>query len=239
VINTAGFRDPTMNCVCVNLQGYAPGEQQLDYGYSDGEDVGTAYEYTKQSFRWGTNVAHAKPYTASRPSSGASGNADSDGRELTDGVVIAPTDYATSDSVQAASAFWDGENPVTFVVDLGHPQTVAGIRLSSHQPNAEYCHPERAEVAVSADGKSWQMAGTIQHNDLWKPPGDYEPWEHDDDPSYDDLPARGRLAYTYPLAFEQVIAGRYVRFTCTPLPGRGIGLSELEVFDRAQPSSWP
>jgi hypothetical protein len=233
-VNTAGFRDPTMNWVRVNLQGSGPGESPSRYGSGDGVDVGPGCEYEKLVYDWGTNLVLGRPYTADRPSSSDSGNADRDGRELTNGVIIAPTDIAAGSAVQAATAFWAAGDPVEFVVDLGEPQRVAGVRASTHQPNADFCHPARVDVAVSGDGRDWQPAGTIRHNDLWKPPRGYEPWEHDDDPSYDELPAGGRLAYGFPLVFERPVSARYVRFTVTPLAGRGVGVSELEVFDRSE-----
>ncbi|HUU91754.1 MAG TPA: discoidin domain-containing protein [Phycisphaerae bacterium] len=239
VVHTAGFRDPTMNWVRMNVRGYDPERKQPIRGYSDGEDVGPGCEHRPVTYAWGKNLAKGKPYTTSRPSSTASKNPDTDGRELTNGIIVAPTDYATGGPVQAATAFWAAGDPVTFVVDLGSPKGMAGVRISTHQPNIHYWHPSRVEVAVSADGKTWKQAGTIRHNDLWKPPGDYEPWEHDDDPSYDDLPAGGRLAYSYPLAFDKPLSGRYVRLTCTRLDGKGLGLSELEVFDRVTVRPWP
>ncbi len=231
-INTAGFRDPTMNWVRMHLRGSAPDGNEPARGYSDGEDVGPACEYLKLTYSWGENLARQRPYTASRPSSIASKNPDTGGSELTNGSIVAPTDYVTSRAVQAATAFWAAGDPVGFIVDLGSTRNIVGVRVSSHQPNADYCHPRQVEVAVSTDSKAWKPAGTIHHNDIWKPPADYEPWEHDDDPSYDTLPAAGRLAYSYPLAFDKPLAGRYVRFTCAPLHGKGMGLSELEVFDR-------
>jgi hypothetical protein len=111
--------------------------------------------------------------------------------------------------------------------------------VSTHQPDAHFCHPGSAEVAVSEDGRQWQAAGTIRHDDLWNPPGDYEPWEHDDSPAYADLPACGRLAYSFPLVFAKPLRGRYVRFLCTPLDGKGMGLSELHVFEQIEVSPWP
>jgi hypothetical protein len=63
--------------------------------------------------------------------------------------------------------------------------------------------------------------------------------EHDDDPSYDDLPACGRLAHSYPLAFDKPLVARYVRFLCTPLEDKGMGISELQIFDRVEVSPWP
>jgi hypothetical protein len=238
-INVAGRRDPTMNWVRMNLKGADPERRQVVYGYSDGEDVGGGFEAKPAVFTWGDNIALGKCYTASRPSSEASKNADTGGIELTNGKIVAPTDYVASEVVQAATAFWTSGDPVALVVDLGGVRMIGGARVSTHQPCIEYCHPARIDVAVSVDGKSWRHGGAVEHDDLWKPPGDYEPWEHDDSPQYADLPAGGRLAYSYPLAFEQPLAGRYVRVVCMPLEGRGMGLSEIEVFDRVGVSPAP
>ncbi len=230
-INVGGFRDPAMNWIRINLKG-ADTKCAPVYGYSDGADIGPGCEPRKLSFVWGENLAYGKPYTVSRPSEVASGNPDTKGTELTNGKIIAPTDYVNSQKVQTATAFWSSGEPVAVTVDLGMVQSIEGVRASTHQPDARYCHPVRIDVSVSADGKSWLPAGVIRHNDLWTPPGDYEPWEHDDSPRYNHLPAAGRLAYSFPLAFEEALDSRYIRFTCTALPGRGIGLSEFQVFDK-------
>ena len=234
-INVIGKRDPTMHAVQVS----APGYVLTSPGYSDGLDEGPGCEYPKVAYRWGKNVAQGKPYTASRPSSDSSKNPDSGGRELTNGLVIAPTESTTTNVVQPATAFWDAGEPVRFVIDLGSPHTVAGVRAGAHQPNARYCHPKTVEVAVSPDGQGWEPAGVIRHDDLWKPPGDYEPWEHDDHPRLTELPAGGRLAYCFPLVFPKPLAARFVRFSCTPLEEKGMGLSEFQVFDKAEAVPWP
>lgn len=238
-INVAGFRDPTMNWVRMNLTGDAPERSQPVYGYSDGEDVGPGLESELAIFEWGNNVARGKSYTVSRPSSEDSRNPDSEGCELTNGKIIAPTDYIASEMVQAATAFWDAGDPLTLVVDLGSVQKIGAVRVSTHQPSVKYCHPQRIDVGVSVDGASWRHVGTIHHNDLWKPPGDYEPWEHDDNPKYSTLPAGGQLAFSYPLALEEPFAVRYVRLVCTLLEARGLGLSEIEVFDQVKVSPSP
>jgi hypothetical protein len=209
------------------------------YGYSDGIDVGPGWERPKVAYRWGKPLALGKPYTASRNSSSQSGNPDRNGRELTNGIVIAPTDQMTGKAVQEATAFWDAGEPVVFVVDLEKQSRIAGVRASTHQPNARFCHPAGIEVAVSEDGRQWQRGGAMRHDDLWRPTGDYEAWEHDDSPAYADLPAGGRLAYSYPLVFEKPLSGRWVRFVCTPLEGRGLGLSELAAFDEIEVRPWP
>jgi hypothetical protein len=237
-INTAGRRDPTMNWVRINFVGYGPADDSQP-GYSDGQDVGSVAEYPKVAYRWGQCLSAGRPYTTSRQSSTASGNADADGCELTNGVIIAPTDHVRTKQVQAATAFWDEGEPVVIVIDLDQVQPVAGVRIATHQPNAQYGHPQSVDVAISTDGRTWTTVGSIEHDDLFKPPGDYEAWEHDDNPRFADLPATGRLAYIYPLALERTGSARYVRFVCTPQAGRGMGLSELQVFDHVDVTAWP
>lgn len=233
-VNVAGFRDPTMNWVRINLEGYGPDTGPTRYGYSDGQDVGAGFEPKVVTYTWGDNLAMGKPYVTSRSSDSGSRNPDEGECELTNGAVIAPTDVVGGSAVQAATAFWAPGDPVTFVVDLERPKRIEGVRVTTHQPNGHYCHPARVDVAVSSDGQAWQEAGTIRHDDLWNPPGDYEPWEHDDSPQYEHLPATGRLAYSFPLAFDNPLPARYVRFTAAPLNGKGMGISELQVFDRVE-----
>lgn len=239
VLNVAGRRDPTMHSVCLNVQGYGPEGTGTRYGYFDGTDVGPGWERPRVAYRWNQPLAVGKVYTASRPSSGESGNPDREGRELTNGVVIAPTDSTTVEAVQPATAFWDAGEPVSLVVDLQRAVTVAGVRVSTHQPNARYCHPAGIEVELSDDGKQWRSVGRLQHDDIFCPPGDYEAWEHDDSPQYADLPAAGRLAYSYPLAFDKPQRGRYIRFVCSPQANRGLGLSELAVYGQVTVTPWP
>ncbi|MCL4207146.1 MAG: hypothetical protein KJ000_32090 [Pirellulaceae bacterium] len=238
-IHVAGRRDPTMHWVRMNLQGDAPDGPAQRYGYSDGVDVGPGWERSPVVYRWGRPLSVGRTYETSRPSDEQSGNPDRDGRELTNGIVIAPTDSVTTEALQTATAFWGPDAPVTFTVDLGQRQSIAGVRVTSHQPNARYCHPAVVEVGVSQDGEIWHAAGQIRHDDVFHPPGDFEPWEHDDNPKYDDLPAGGRLAYSYPCVFDHALVGRYVRFVCTPLEKRGIGLSELSVYGQAEQQPWP
>ena len=238
-INIAGRRDPTMNWVRINLPGFNPDGTSTGLGYSDSADVGPGCEYPKISYRWGRNLAQGAPYTATVPSSTTAGNPDTGGRELTNGIIIAPTEYTSIEPVQPATAFWEPGSPVMFDVDLRQSRTIGGVRVAAHQPNDRYCHPQTVEVFVSADGKTWEPAGVIRHDDLWKPPGDFEPWEHDDHARFASLPAGGRLAYCFPLAFVEPREARYVRFTFTAQEGKGMGVSELQVFDRVDVVPWP
>lgn len=231
-VNVAGRRDPTMNWVRIDSANAQP-------GYSDGSDVGSACEPQRFRYEWGRNMALHRPYTFTRESSTASKNADTEGRELTDGKVIAHTEYMATKEVQPATAFWESGEPVTFVVDLGFVQPISGFKVSTHQPNARYCHPETVEVSVSENGHKWAMGGVIRHDDLWNPPGDYEPWEYDRGWKYTGLPAGGRLAYSFPLALKTPIQGRYVRFVFSSQQDKGLGISELQVFDKVSVTPWP
>jgi len=238
-INVAGFRDPEMLWVRVNLKGYGPDGRQTKTGYSDQQDVGAGARTPKVAYTWGQPISLGQPYTVSRPASTESKNPD-DGGELTNGKVIAPTEYtAANAAVRAATAFWNAGEPVIVTVDLQAAKELAGVRISTHQPNERFCHPAEAAVAVSTDGQTWQPAGTIHHHDLWNPPGDYELWEYDDAPQYRKLPAGGRLAYSFPLIFAKPLSGRYVRFTLKPQAERGLGISELSVYDQITTRQWP
>jgi len=237
-INVGGDRPPTMEWVRIRLQGEEAGKGKVKTGYSGGpEAAGAPREREKLIYRWGRNLARNAPYRSSRPASGANG--DTGGKELTNGIVVAPTDYFTShwpEILKSATAGWEGE--LTIDIDLEREATLSGVRACTHQPNARFCHPARVDVLVSSDGKDWREVGKIHQDDLWSPPGDYEPWELDGDPRFEELPAGGRLAYRFPLVFEPTPA-RHVRFHFTPLPGRGIGISELEVYDQVEIKAWP
>jgi len=237
-INVGGYRDPTMNWVRVNLAGYGPDGPGVP-GYSDGLDVGpgAGYDRRRLTFRWQDNVALGRPYTVSRAAYGANG--DTDGLELTNGSIIPPSDYATSWIVQEQSALWDGDQPVVVTLDLEQAQTVAAVRLTTHQPNAAFAHADSVSVEISADGTNWQPYAGCGHDQIWSPPGDYLGWEHDRSPSFADLPALGRLAFPFWVRAETPAQARYVRCTFLPQSGRGIGISEIQVLSAVTDTDWP
>ena len=238
-VNVAGSRPPTMNCLRLNLRGHGP-RRRVREGYSDGEDPGDRDGHRPVVCEWGNNVALGKSYTSSRPS--CEENPDADGRELTNGVVMAPSPLFAEPArrrVQEATAGWPAGKRVSFVVDLGEERELAGARVCTHQPNENYCHPRLIEVSVSRRGRRWIRAGVIKHDDLYKPPGNWLPWEHDDDPDFEGLAAKGRLAFRYPLVFPRPLWGRLVRFAFEPLPKKGLGISELEVYDSVGVKDWP
>jgi len=233
-LNVAGYRDPTMQWVRVRLAD--PGTPE---GYHDGVDVGPAagFDKIKIAADWIDDLAFGRPYTVSRPSWSA--NPDTDGSELTDGVVIPPTNYQTSTYVQGQVAYWEGDAPVTVTVDLGSEQPIHALRVTSHQPSAEFGHAGTiAAYGLDDDGISTSL-GVIQHDDIWSPSGDHIDWGYSRSGDYADLPAGGRLAHGYWLLLEEPVTASEVRLEILPLAGHGVGISEVQVFSAVRVSDWP
>ncbi|MCK4413964.1 MAG: hypothetical protein KAY32_10485 [Candidatus Eisenbacteria sp.] len=238
-INVGGMREPTMNWVRVNLEGYGPEGGAVQYGYSDGEDVGSTGGYDKRriGFAWLDNLAYAAPYTVSR--AGDPANPD-DGGELTNGCLVPPTELGKySNHVQEQSALWTGDEPVIVDVDLGQRRTFQAVRVTSHQPDGDYGHAGRIGVLGSDDGVDFTPLGEITHDDLWCPLGDWLGWESDRSSDLAALPAGGRLSFPFWLVLDTPATARFVRFCCEPLSGCGLGLSELQVFSEVTVSDWP
>jgi hypothetical protein len=233
-LNVAGYRDPTMQWVRVNLAG--PGAIE---GYHDGIDVGPVadYDIVKISADWIDDLAFGRPYTVSRPAS--SSNPDTDGLELTDGVVIPPTDWHTSSYVQGQAAHWEGDAPLTMTVDLGSEQTVHALRVTTHQPNAQFGHAGTIAAFGLDDGGASTSLGVIQHDDIWSPSGDHLDWGYWRSEDFADLPAGGRLAHGYWLVLEAPVTASEIRLEILPLAGHGVGISEVQVFSGVSVSDWP
>jgi len=194
--------------VRLNLAGFRSDKGAESYGYSDRMDVGPGDERHPVAYRWGSNLALGATYTASRPSSPESKNPDTDGRELTNGKIIPPTDYMTDKTIQPATAFWGAGERAVFIVDLGSNQPVAAVRVSTHQPNAQFCHPRSVAVELSTDAKTWDPAGTIQHEDLGIRP-DYEAGSTTRVGKMRIFPP-GTFAYNFPLVLKGKALARYV-----------------------------
>jgi len=236
-INVGGDRDPTLKWVRVNLPGGNP-DGAVPQGYHDGIDVGAGAGRDLQTvrFRWQDNVALGAPYGVSR---GAwTGNGDGGG-ELTNGCIVPPTDFATHGSVQEQSALWQSDAPVVVTLDLGQDRPVAALRITTHQPNAEFCHPDSIVVSGAGDGQGFQPLGVIRHDQVWNPTGDFLGHESDRSPRYADLPAGGRLAFAYWLILDQPRTLRYLQCAFQPLAGRGVGISEIQALSAVEVGDWP
>lgn len=227
-VNVGGFRDPTMRWIRMNLKGSAPGGGKVDYGYSDGEDVGPGQHPARNRYRWGNNLAQGRRYTLG----GAQSQKNTDaGRDLTDGI-IAPPDEDVSEKYMPTNVMFEQDSIAVVTVDLGVETSVAAIRVHSGQEiGFHLAHPQSITVEISQDGKTFTKAGEASHHQVFDPPADFVPWEHDDSPQYASLPAGGRLAFAYRVFFEQAASTRYIRITCRAQQGWGQLLSEIEVFD--------
>jgi len=154
-------------------------------------------------------------------------------------VVIPPTDYQTSSLVQGQAAYWEGDDPLVVTVDLGSEQTIAALRVTSHQPNAQFGHAGTITAyGLDAGGASTSL-GVIQHDDIWSPPGDHLDWGYGRTENFPDLPAGGRLAYGYWLVLDEPVTAEKLRLDILPLAGHGLGLSEVQVFSAVTVSDWP
>ncbi len=222
-IHVAGFRDPTMKWVRMNLGGAAKA------GYSDGQDVGPGAGPRRAIYGWGTNLALGKAYTLEGRQSGKNPDA---GRDLTDGVIAPPEEYVSVKYMPTNVMFEPEVSPVA-TLDLGAVGTVAAVRVHAGQEGGFHLtYPERIAVETSVDGKTFTRAGTAGFNQVFDPPADFVSWEQEDATKYDALPAGGRLAYAYRILLEQAVPARYVRVVCEARKGWGVLLSEIQVFDR-------
>jgi hypothetical protein len=236
-IDVGGFRDPTMNWLRVNLEGSGPLPNPV-YGYSNGATIMQSQDRHKVRYVFDLldNVAYRKPYAVNRP---ATLNPDTEGKELTNGCAIPPTDLATSSSVQIQTALWEGDEEVVVTLDLEETETVAALRLITHQPNASFCHPENINVQISEDSFNYRDLGVVSHDEIWTAPGDFLDWDNVDSPDYADLPAGGRLAFPFWLVPPVPDSGRFLKLTFVPQVGRGISISEVKVFDSITVEDWP
>lgn len=234
-INVGGYRDPSMKWIRINQQDENASTQK-SYGYSDGVDVGADAEPVWERYQWETNLALNQPYQLEGEQSDRNPDGNND---LTDGVVAPPDDYVSEKYMPTIVMFDQDVSPVV-TIDLEQPQTVSAVRVYAGQPEVEayngyrFAYPDQIQVETSTDGKRWKFAGVVDHDQVFNPPADYVPWEHDDDPMFASLPAGGRLHYGYRILMNEPQQARYIRVSCTCRSGWGVLLSEIQVFDDVQ-----
>jgi hypothetical protein len=228
-LQVGGFRDPTMQWVRLNLKGSAPIGEKVSYGYSDGQEIEPDPKPTPALYHWGKNLAKGRPYTLAGTQSAKNRDAGSD---LTDGIIAPPDDYV-SEKYMPTSVIFEQDSAAVATIDLGQAQSLAAVRVHAGQEAGFHlAFPQTIAVETSADGIQFSKAGQAEHPQVFDPPADFGPWEHDDSPKYAALPAGGRLAYAYRVILAQPISARYVRVTCTAQKGWGLLLSEIQAFDR-------
>ncbi len=230
-INVAGYRDPTMKWVRMNLKGAGPEGDKVVYRYSDGKDVGPGFAATRELYRWGKNLALGKPYTLTGAQSDKNPDA---GGDLTDGI-IAPPDTYVSKKYMPTNVIFEKDSTAIATIDLGQPAAFSAVRVHAGQePGFHLAYPATITVETSLDNKTFTPAGRAEHNPVFKPPADFLAWENDESPLFASLPAGGRLAYAYRIILDTPITARYIRVTTTPQKGWGTLLSEIQVFDQVK-----
>jgi len=227
VLHVAGFRDPTMKWVRVNLKGHGP--DPLKPGYSDGQDVGPGAEPARVRYSWGTNLARGKKYALE----GATIDKNPDaGGDLTDGAIAPPEDHVSVKYMPTNVMFTQDVSPVV-TIDIEEAKEIAAVRVHAGQEGGfKLAYPDTIVVETSLDGKSFTRAGLAGHDQVFDPPANYVPWEFHDAAQFDALPAGGILAYAYRVIFEKPVKARFLRVTCSCRKGWGVMLSEIQAFDR-------
>ncbi len=228
VINVGGYRDPTMRGITMNLKGSNPAGKNVSYGYADGIDAGPGTKVPRKRFTWGNNLAQGRPYALAGAVSEKNGDA---GGDLTDGI-IAPPDEDVSEKYMPTNVMFEQDSVAVATLDLGETRTVAAVCVHAGQEiGFHLAFPKRITVETSEDGREFAKAGIAGHHQVFDPPADFVPWEHDDSPQYAALPAGGRLAFAYRVIFEKPVATRHLRVTCQAQPGWGQLISEIQAFD--------
>lgn len=166
VIHVGGADHPIVNALTVKLAGTA---SDVQYGYSDGVDVGGE----KCIDRWvtyGPNLLEGKPYTLSIPPTGQWAGDDPDHKKLTDGIV---GPHYAGGIVPTFGPIWDaakGNPEVT--VDMGTLEEIGAFRIhvAAGWPWWDALRGEvldDIELLTSRDGHVFRSHGKFNLN-LWR-----------------------------------------------------------------------
>jgi hypothetical protein len=241
-IEVGGTRPPRMQWM--EIAALADGADPAA-GYAGAPPVEKVRRRTPYVLRRGENLARGCTYEVSRPAGAA--YPDENGRLLTDGYVglaslwglqkIRPDKRENPQRV-GELAVWEAGVPLTVTLDLGRVRSVGGVRIGAVQPSAAVLFPQNMQVEVSQDGTNYEKAGAADWEECFFAPENDLPWEGFDSARYADLPAGGILDFKFPVVFASARSARFVRFILTPSDAAGLGLWELEVYDRIAREPW-
>ena len=204
-INVGGADHPIVDSLRVCLAGTTP---DVDYGYSDGRDVG-GERFADRWVTYGSNLLEGKPYTVSVPPTGQWGADDPELSKLTDGIVGPPYAGGTAPST---GAIWDTKSgEVEITVDVGQPAAINAFRihLTAGWPWWDALRGEvrdSVEVLTSLDGEDYSSHGLFELN----------PWRKDRPISHflpDEETARG---WNHEKLLETPVSARYVKYRLKP-----------------------
>jgi hypothetical protein len=213
-INVGGADHPVVDSLRISV-----GEGGATEGYSDGKDAG-GERFRDRWITYGTNLAEAKPYTASVPSRTNWDAGDPKGVILTDGIVGPP--YIGGTAYRYGALWQKGDDPVV-TVDLGRVQSCGAFAIQvGGYPFWDALKgqvKDQVEVETSTDGERFAPQGSFDFNLRWK-----------DIPANHMWPDEETLGGpNYLLIKDAPVEARYVRFKMKP--ERAMSISEVQVYD--------
>jgi len=219
-INVGGWRNPDMQFVCLNFKGYNPLGPSVNYGYSDGQDVGTAYEKPRYFVTDGTrDLAYKKKYSETP----AAVN-DANRLRLTDGG----TDYNESTAWAAGVQWLAGNNPV-IILNLDSVKSVGGVRVLEAVGAGQGEYADSIVVLTSPDSVTFTRQGKIDEGDMWFPPVNYLVPARWDSWITRNYKYWGIQIHRFYLPFDNPVSCRYIQLQV--YNSAAVSIVELEARD--------
>ena len=237
-VNCGGDIQPRMNWIRVNLEGSSP--ETVTRGYSDATDHGDRYAIPQERFDYSQVLSIGKPYTQSTNPASATYGAEAG--ELTDGLIRFPQVEGSWPATELAH--WpNGVGTLDITVDLGSAQSVGGARVDAYAYSpSDVRFPYSVEVQTSIDGTTFTSRGTDRHkgaryaHNNWNV--DWPLYPRHDSPDWDVFPDYGLRGNYIFVPFDAPVSARYVKFLVTQTTGKGLMLSEVNVYDRLTAEEW-
>jgi hypothetical protein len=237
-VNCGGDIQPRMNWIRVNLEGASPSPVTL--GYSDATDHGDRYAIPLERFDYAQVLSIGKSYRQSTKPVSATYGAETG--ELTDGRIRFPQVEGSWPATELAH--WpDGVDILDITVDLGSAQSVGGARVDAYAYSpSDVRFPHSVEIQTSTDGTTFISRGTDRHkgaryaHNNWNV--DWPLYPRHDSPNWDVFPDYGLRGNYIFVPFDAPVSARYVKFLVVPTTGKGLMLSEVNVYDRLTVEEW-
>jgi hypothetical protein len=218
-INVGGWRNPDMQFVTLNFQGYNP-LGTVTYGYSDGVNVGDSCERLRYFVTDGTrDLLYHKKYSTAP----AAVN-DPNKTRLVDGG----TDYNQTSTWSAGVQWSAGSNPVV-IFNMDSVKSAGGVRLLEAVGANQGQYADSVVVFTSPDSITFTRQGKMDAGDVWFPPVNYLVPARWDSKSNRGYKYWGILIHRFYLPFDSAVHCQYVKlqvYNSAP-----VSIVEAEVRD--------
>jgi len=207
LVNVGGFRNPVMDSLRLNWPGVGP---SIPENYSDGVDVGAAFEAPKYYYTFGKNIAAGKAVT----------------------TVPTVTNPGALVDNSTTAAGWNAGIVPEITIDLGSAQNVGGIRLNQliSGGNGEYL--DSGIVSSSSDNATYTEQGRVYYRQVWEPITNYNycnSWDYS--PAVVQQKHCNIVFAKFSCAFKNSpTSARYVKIVLYSARGQ-LAVTELEVYD--------